>query len=256
MLLAVDVGNTQTVLGLYKGDELFCMWRISTDKNNTADELRVMLRSLFAADDICDSEVAGVALASVVPHLEREWVTLAQRMFGLVALAVNYEAARDLFETTYANPSEIGADRIADAIAVKAQYGAPAVVVDFGTATNIEVIDEQGRFVGGIIAPGVATSAAALFSSATRLSEIDLEEPPDAIGTSTKEAVQSGIIYGEADRVDGLVRRIFAQLGYETPVIATGGLSEAIVALSTTITDTNPELTLEGLRLIFNHSGK
>lgn len=254
MLLAVDVGNTQTVLGLYQGTKLVCMWRISTDKNNTADELRVMLRSLFTADGIGEEEVEGVALASVVPHLEREWVTLAKRMFDLFALVVNFEAARGLFETTYANPAEIGADRIADAVAVKAQYGAPAIVVDFGTATNIEVIDEQGRFVGGIIAPGVVTSASALFSLATRLSEIELEEPPAAIGTNTKEAVQSGIIYGEADRVDGLVRRIFKQLGYEAPVIATGGLSEAIVTRSSTITDINPELTLEGLRLIYDHN--
>ncbi len=139
---------------------------------------------------------------------------------------------------------------MADGVAARARYGAPVVVVDFGTATNIEVIDREGRFRGGVIAPGVQTSANALFSHGARLPVIDLVVPPAVIGTSTVEPIQSGIMYGEADRVDGLVRRIFAQLGYEAPVIATGGLAPVVAPHSATITEVNPELTLEGLRLI------
>ena len=162
------------------------------------------------------------------------------------------ETAGALFEADYPNPREIGADRVADAVAAKELYGAPVIVVDFGTATNIEVVDKDGRFVGGIIAPGVETSATALFSHATKLGAIDLVDPKTAIGHNTEQAMQSGIVYGEADRVDGLVRRIFDQLGYETPVVATGGLASRVAALSRTITATNPELTLEGLRLVYD----
>ena len=141
--------------------------------------------------------------------------------------------------------------RVADAVAAKALYGAPVIVVDFGTATNMEVVDADGRFIGGVIAPGVETSASALFSHATKLGAIDLIDPHTAIGRNTEEAIQAGIVYGEADRVDGIIRRIFAQLGYETPVVATGGLASRVAAQSQTITAINPELTLEGLRLVY-----
>lgn len=251
MLLAVDVGNTQTVLGLYDNKTLTHMWRVSTNKTQTSDELGVVVRSLFEGEQITVQAITGTALASVVPQLTNAWVELAENMFDLQALVVDAYTARPLFKTTYENLAEIGPDRVADAVAAEALYGAPVVVVDFGTATNIEVIDKEGRFIGGIIAPGLTTSANALFSSATRLSAIDFEEPAHAIGPNTKEAIQSGIIFGEVERVDGLVRRIFAQLGYKTPVIATGGLSEGIVELCSTVTKTNLELTLEGLRLIY-----
>ena len=161
------------------------------------------------------------------------------------------ETAGSLFEADYPNPHEIGADRVADAVAAKALYGAPVIVVDFGTATNMEVVDADGRFIGGVIAPGVETSASALFSHATKLGAIDLVDPHTAIGHNTEEAIQAGIVYGEADRVDGIIRRIFAQLGYETPVVATGGLASRVAAQSQTITAINPELTLEGLRLVY-----
>ena len=141
--------------------------------------------------------------------------------------------------------------RVADAVAAKALYGAPVIVVDFGTATNMEVVDADGRFIGGVIAPGVETSASALFSHATKLGAIDLVDPHTAIGHNTEEAIQAGIVYGEADRMDGIIRRIFAQLGYETPVVATGGLASRVAAQSQTITAINPELTLEGLRLVY-----
>ena len=251
MLLAIDVGNTQTVFGVYREGLLRHRWRVATNKHHTSDELRVKLAPLLASEGIETSDLAGVALASVVPQLTEAWRTAAVRMTGREALVCSAETAGALFATGYPNPREIGADRVADAVAAKALYGAPVVVVDFGTATNIEVIDAEGRFAGGVIAPGVETSAQALFSRATKLGAIDLVDPHTAIGSNTEQAIQAGIVYGEADRVDGLVRRIFDQLGYCAPVVATGGLAPRVAAQSRTITVTNPELTLEGLRLVY-----
>lgn len=250
MLLAIDVGNTQTVVGVYQGANLRFCWRVATNKSHTSDELRVKLAPLLASEGLSVADLDGMALASVVPALTSAWRAASQRMLGKDALVCTAETAASLFEADYPNPHEIGADRVADAVAAKTLYGAPVVVVDFGTATNIEVIDANGRFVGGVIAPGVETSASALFSHATKLGAIDLTDPHTAIGRNTEQAIQAGIVYGEADRVDGLVQRIFDQLGYETPVVATGGLASRVAAQSRTITVTNPELTLEGLRLV------
>lgn len=251
MLLAVDVGNTQTLIGLYEGEELRFTWRIATNKFNTSDELRIMLTGLLTADGIEKAAIGGMALASVVPRLTSSWAGVSNHMFKREALVIDAWNAHKLFKTEYKNPDEIGADRVADAVAAVAQYGAPVVVVDFGTATNFEVIDKDGYFVGGVIAPGFETSAAALFSHAARLGDIELIDPHTAIGGTTNEAVQAGIVYGEADRVDGLVRRIFDQLGYETPVIATGGLASSVAVASSTITEVDTDLTLAGLRLIY-----
>ena len=250
MLLAIDIGNTHTVIGVYAGESLTAMWRIATSRTATADELRVTLSSLFSLGDLGFEAVRAGAVASVVPSLTRAWVEAVERVTGSVPLVCSAATAGDLFDADYPRPTEIGADRVADGVAARARYGAPVVVVDVGTATNIEVIDREGRFRGGVIAPGVQTSANALFSHGARLPVIDLVVPPAVIGTSTVEAIQSGIMYGEADRVDGLVRRIFAQLGYEAPVIATGGLAPVVAPHSATITEVNSELTLEGLRLI------
>lgn len=252
MLLAIDVGNTQTVAGVYQGENLLYRWRIGTNKRHTSDELRIRLKQLLVSDDIDVTDLRGVALASVVPQLTVAWCEAIQRMTGQETLVCSAETAGALFPTDYPNPAEIGADRVADAVAAKALYGSPVIVVDFGTATNIEVVDAQGRFAGGVIAPGVETSATALFSHATKLGAIDLADPGTAVGHNTEQAIQAGIVYGEADRVDGLVHRIFDQLGYETPVIATGGLASRVATLSKTITDTNPDLTLEGLRLVYD----
>lgn len=251
MLLAIDVGNTQTVLGLYEGDRLARMWRMGTNKAHTGDELQVKLRGFLQAAGIRTEGVRGVCLASVVPALTVRWREAAASEFGEEALVCSAAEAGDLFATDYANPAEIGADRVADAIAARVLYGAPVVVVDFGTATNIEVIDRDGKFAGGIIAPGVDTSANALFSHASRLAAIDLVDPHTAIGGTTEQAIQAGIVYGEADRVDGLVRRVFAQLGYEATVVATGGLAFRVAPLSATISRVDPELTLNGLRMLY-----
>lgn len=251
MLLTLDIGNTQTVLGVFQGTTLKAMWRIATDKAATSDELRVKLLPLLAAEAIETDSIDGCAIASVVPTLTSSWEQAVSRVFGCTALICSTAIAAELFEADYDNPTEIGADRIADAVAAKEIYGAPVVVVDFGTATNIEVIAADGRFQGGIIAPGLETSAAALFSHATKLPTIDLHEPPSVIGKNTVHAMQAGIVFGEADRVDGFVRRIFDELGYKTPVVATGGLATTMAPLCSTVTAVNPELTLEGLRIIF-----
>ena len=251
MLLAVDVGNTQTVLGLYDGERLRHMWRMATNKTYTADELRIKVLVLLMAEEVATDEIRGMSLASVVPRLTVSWTDVCRDLFGCEALVVDAEAAGPLFKTDYYNPAEIGADRVADAVAAVALYGAPVVVVDFGTATNIEIVDDQGFFIGGIIAPGMETSANALFSHAARLAAIELTDPHVAIGRTTDEAVRSGIVYGEAERVDGLVRRVYGELGYKAPVIATGGLAPVVAKASGSITETNLELTLVGLRLIY-----
>lgn len=252
MLLAIDVGNTQTVIGVYDGDTLKHMWRIVTNKQHTSDELRLKLMPLLQSEGIDAAKLTGSVLASVVPQLTRGWQRALHKTVGCASVICSADSAgEELFPNSYANPAEIGADRVADAVAARELYGQPVVVVDFGTATNIEVIDRDGVFVGGVIAPGVETSASALFSHANRLSAIELEDPHTAIGYNTSQAMQAGIVYGEADRVDGLVRRIFDQLGYRAPVVATGGLAPRVAPLSQTITHVNPELTLEGLRRIY-----
>ena len=256
MLLAIDVGNTQTVIGVYDGEELRHMWRIATNKNHTSDEHPLKLMPLLSSEGFGADGLGGAALASVVPQLTHGWRSALRKLVGADPLVCTADSAgEELFPTAYANPAEIGADRVADAVAARALYGQPVVVVDFGTATNIEVVDRDGAFAGGVIAPGVETSASALFSHANRLSAIELEDPHTAIGGNTAQAIQAGIVYGEADRVDGLVRRIFEQLGYEAPVVATGGLASRVAPLSRTITYVNKELTLEGLRRIYEARG-
>lgn len=251
MLLTIDIGNTQTVIGIYDNAELMHMWRVATNKADTSDELRLKLMPLLQSEGVTCENVNGSVVASVVPALTAAWTRALAGAFGEEPLVCSAETAGELFATTYDNPSEIGADRVADAVAAQTLYGAPVVVVDFGTATNLEVIDASGRFVGGIIAPGLETSAAALFAHATKLPAIDLVDPGSAIGKNTVHAMQSGIVYGEADRVDGFVHRIFDELGYGAPVVATGGLATTMAPLCETVTHVNPELTLEGLRLIY-----
>ncbi|MDO4182898.1 MAG: type III pantothenate kinase [Coriobacteriia bacterium] len=253
-LLVIDVGNTQTVIGTYEGDVLTHDWRVATEKSHTADEIRAKLASLFFSDKFDAATVTGAALSSVVPRLTEAWTRAVADLFGLDVLQCRAAAVKGLIDIDYPRPEEIGADRIADSVAARALYGQPVVVVDFGTATNIEVVDERGCFVGGIIAPGVETSAQALFQQATRLADTALVAPSQVVGKSTDQAVQSGIVFGEADRVDGLLRRVFAQLGYTAPVVATGGLATVIAQHSECITETNPTLTLEGLRLIFERN--
>ena len=256
MLLAIDVGNTQTVLGVYDGEHLEHMWRIATASSQTSDELRISLHGLFAMTGISIQDIDGVALCAVVPALNRLWKKVGADMFGRRVLAVDAKAARDLIDTSMYRHADLGADRVADAVAARVLYGSPVIVLDFGTATNMEVIDREGKFQGGIIAPGVETSMKALFSRAALLPEVELTDPQTAIGRDTIKAIQVGVVYGEADRVDGLVHRVWNQLGYETAVVATGGLSTSIAKLCSTVTAVNPELTLQGLRIIYEQHNR
>ena len=256
MLLLVDVGNTQTVIGVHSGaadgGSYRAMWRISTEKVATSDDVRTHLYPLFRMADISVPDIRRAAVASVVPSLTISWAHAIEKTWGAKPVSCTAKVAHEcgLFDADYPAPAEIGSDRVADAIAARALYGDPVVVVDFGTATNIEVIDARGRFVGGVIAPGITTGANALFAGASQVAATGLAKPERVIGKSTAQAVQSGVVFGEVGRVDGLLARIFDEMGRTCPVVATGGLVHTVSSLSQHITDVCPELTLEGLRIL------
>ncbi len=252
MLLTIDVGNTQTVIGLYRKDMLIHTWRTTTITATTADELRCRLFILFTSENIPIDEINHSIISSVVPSLNDEWITCLKKLTHSTPLICNSRTTQKIFKSHYPNPLEIGADRIADAFGAIRLYGAPVIVIDFGTATNIEIIDREGFFIGGIIAPGIETSREALFTKASKLSAIEMHIPASVIGTSTAKAVQSGILYGEADRVGGLVKRIIKELNYKPTVIATGGLASTLAPLCDFIDHTNDVLTLEGLRVVYS----
>lgn len=246
MLLAVDVGNTQTVLGLYDGSELRDDWRVATDRSRTGDELGVLLSGLV------DLEVIdGICLSSTVPALVREWERLAER-WGDVEILVLAPGVKTGVPIRYDDPREVGPDRIANSVAARAVYGAPVIVVDFGTSTNFDVVSQEGDYVGGVLAPGIETSMDALFARAARLVKIDYVEPPSVIGKTTVAGLQSGVVYGFAGQVDGIVAAIRGELGSpDATVVATGGLAQLIAPHSTTIVTVDPFLTLDGLRRIW-----
>ena len=253
MLLAVDVGNTQTVLGLFSEERLAGHWRISTNASLTADELRANVAGLLALDGLSWGDVASVILASVVPRVTAAWEELVAISCACDVMVVG-PGLKTGMVIKYDNPHEVGADRIVNGVAAFARFGGPVIIVDFGTATTLDVIDATGAYLGGAIAPGVETSAEALFSKAARLSKVDLEPPSAVIGTNTRMSVQAGLLLGEAAMVDGLVRRTWGELGTETPVIATGGLAERMATLCETIGEVDMDLTLTGLRMIFERN--
>ena len=253
MILAVDVGNTQTVAGLFDGDVLAAHWRVSSDAAITADELAVKLGGLLDLAGFDDSDVDHVIVGSVVPRLTDAWAEVAAMITGEPAMIVGPGLKTGL-PIRYDNPHEVGADRIVNGVAAIAEFGAPVLVVDFGTATTIDVIDADGGYLGGTIAPGLETSAEALFRKAARLSTVDLMAPEAVIGHNTRASVQSGLVLGQAAMVDGLVRRTWAELGTETRVVATGGLAERMSTLCDTITDVDVDLTLKGLLLVYKRN--
>ena len=217
MLLAVDVGNTQTVLGLSRDEELQEDWRLATERSRTGDELGVLLSGMLDLDG-----VDGICLASTVPALVREWERLAARWAGAPILVVG-PGVKTGIPIRYDDPREVGADRIVNSVAAKHRYGAPVIVVDFGTSTNFDVVSPEGEYVGGVLAPGIETSMEALFARAARLVKVDYVEPPTVIGKTTVGGLQSGIVYGFAGQVDGIVEAIRGELGVEAQVVATGG---------------------------------
>jgi type III pantothenate kinase len=245
MLLAVDVGNTQTALGLYDASELRENWRLATERSTTADELGVVLGGLLDFD-----VVEGICLASTVPVLVREWELLASKWAEAPLLAVG-PGVKTGIPIRYDDPREVGPDRIVNAVAAKERYGAPAIVVDFGTSTNFDVVSPEGEYVGGVLAPGIEVSMEALFSRAARLVKVDYAAPPAVIGKTTVGGLQSGLVYGFAGQVDGIVGRIREELGAEAPAIATGGLADLVAPHSRTIERVDPFLTLDGLRMVW-----
>lgn len=250
VILAVDVGNTQTVLGVFEGGKLDGHWRLSTDAALTADEVRIKIGGLLAAEGLSWDDLDRMIVASVVPNLTVTYEEVALRTTGAAPLIVG-PGLKTGMQIRYDNPHEVGADRIANGVAAYRLFGGPVVVVDFGTATTIDVIAEDGAYLGGAIAPGVETSADALFTRAARLSRVDLEPPDRVIGTNTRMSVQAGLLLGEAAMVDGLVRRVWDELGVRTRVIATGGLAERMAPLCDTIDEVDADLTLKGLGFIW-----
>jgi type III pantothenate kinase len=254
VLLAIDVGNSTTVVGTFQGDELRHHWRLSTHAGETADELAVKLAGLlrFAGLDLRD-DIDGAIVSSVVPDVT-ETLRRAARRYLRRPLLVVEPGVRTGLALRVDNPREIGADRIVNALAAYELYGGPAIVVDFGTATSFDVVDAQGQFIGGAIAPGVATSADALVRRAARLPRVETVTPPAAIGRSTVTALQSGIVYGSAGQVDALVSRMAAELGPGVTTVATGGLASAVLEACETIDHHDPWLTLKGLQIIWDRN--
>jgi len=246
VLLAVDVGNTQTVLGLYEDGRLDDHWRLATERTRTGDELGVLLGGLLDFD-----AVDGICLASTVPTLVREWERLAERWAEAPLLVVG-PGVKTGIPIRYDDPREVGADRIVNSVAAKARYGAPCIVVDFGTSTNFDVVSPEGEYVGGVLAPGIEISMDALFARAARLVKVDFSAPATVIGKTTVGGLQSGLVYGFAGQVDGIVGRIRRELDApDTPAVATGGLADLIAPHTATIVRVDPFLTLEGLRLVW-----
>jgi type III pantothenate kinase len=249
----VDVGNTQTHLGAFRGTELVCDWRFATVRDSTADELGAVLRALLALRDLAFADLDASILSSTVPQLRPEWTAMASRYLGHDMPVVG-PGVRTGMPIRMDNPRELGADRLVNAVAAHAAVGGPCVVVDFGTAITYDCVSAGGEYLGGIIAPGVEISLEALTTRAAAIPKIDLTAPRTLIGKSTVDAIRSGVIFGFAAQVDGIVTRLRAELGEETRVIATGGLAEAIVPFCTTIEDVDPLLTLTGLRLIYERN--
>jgi type III pantothenate kinase len=250
MLLAIDAGNTQTVFGLFDGDELTAQFRVGTDPAKTADELAVLLRALL---DL--SSLDGIALCSSVPRLVGEYEAFARRWAGVELLVLGPGVSTGV-PIRYDDPREVGPDRIANTVAARERHGQPAIVVDFGTSTNFDVVSAAGEFAGGVLAPGIEISMDALFERAARLPRVPFVAPERVVSQTTVAALQSGLVYGFAGQVDAIVDRIRDELeAPSAPVVATGGLAELIAPHSRTITAIDPELTLHGLRLVWarNH---
>ncbi len=253
MLLAIDIGNTNTVFGVYESDKLVHSWRLSTERQRTVDEYGVLLRTLFSLEKLDVSRVGAVIVASVVPPLDPMVAEMTRRYFSTDAVFVTAENAG--IPILYDEPSDVGADRIVDAVAVLEKYSTPAVVVDLGTATTFNVITRMGEYQGGLIAPGIEVSAAALIERAAKLPKIDIRKPHQLIGQSTRASLESGFFWGYVALVDGVVERLIGELGSDTTVIGTGGMARFVEGESRFIQHIDENLTLNGLALVARKVG-
>jgi type III pantothenate kinase len=253
LLLTIDAGNTNVVLGVFEGATLKAHWRLSTRRDQTTDEYGILVRSLFAASGLEPAQVDGVVLASVVPPLTSVLVTLAQQFLGRDPVVVE-PGVRTGMPVLYEPPGDVGADRIVNGIAAFETFGGPVIVVDFGTATTFDVVTRKGEYVGGVICPGIGISADALFQRAARLPRVELRNPGRVIGRSTVTSIQSGMYFGYATMVDGMIARIRAELQEPSRVVATGGLAEVLAKDIPSIEAVDPVLTLTGLRIIWDRN--
>ena len=265
MLLALDVGNTNTVLGLYRLSaesaapgadeqrELVAHWRVTTHRTQTSDEYGVLFVNLFNMHGMSVDQVSHIIISSVVPPIDSTLRRVCEQYFHIEPLFVE-PGIKTGMPMLIDNPTELGADRLADCIAAYERYGGPCIVVDFGTATKFEVISAKGEYLGGAIAPGLGLSADALFSRAAKLARVDIKRPPKVIGTNTVTHLQSGLYYGYIGLVDGLLERIFAELGTQPRVVATGGLARQVAEDSRYISQIDEMLTLDGLRILFERN--
>ena len=250
MLLVIDVGNTNTVIGLYSGKTLIRAWRIRTERNTTEDELNVLLAGLLTTGGIATQTIARTIISSVVPPMANILDAFCRRYLGHAPRWVDPRQVEPM-PILYSNPAEVGADRIVNAVAAYHRYRQGLIVIDFGTATTFDAISPKGEYLGGAISPGIMISAEALFMKASKLPRVEIFTPPKrVVGKDTGASIQSGLIFGYAGLVDGLVRRMHAEMGIPVKVLATGGLAPLMAEVAETIEAVEPDLTLEGLRLI------